>query len=187
MASRSLNRVMLIGNLTRDPELKYTQAGTAICTFAVATNRTWKTQDGQTKDDVQYHRIVSWQKLAELCGKLLSKGSKVFLEGRITYRTFTGRDGQERSITEIILDDFIVFTYGKRTSTDFQASQTQQPESKIKIEGEEKKDKEEEEKEQGEQKKDKEEKEQGEEKKDKKQENEAEQNDQDINPEDIPF
>ncbi len=173
MASRSLNRVMLIGNLTRDPELKYTQAGTAICTFAVATNRTWKTQDGQTKDDVQYHRIVSWQKLAELCGKLLSKGSKVFLEGRITYRTFTGRDGQERSITEIILDDFIVFTYGKRTSTDFQASQTQQPESKIKIEGEEKKDKEE--------------KEQGEEKKDKKQENEAEQNDQDINPEDIPF
>ena len=173
MASRSLNRVMLIGNLTRDPELKYTQAGTAICTFAVATNRTWKTQDGQTKDDVQYHRIVSWQKLAELCGKLLSKGSKVFLEGRITYRTFTGRDGQERSITEIILDDFIVFTYGKRTSTDFQASQTQQPESKIKIEGEEKKDKEE--------------KEQGEEKKDKKQEEEAEQNDQDINPEDIPF
>ena len=80
MASRSLNRVMLIGNLTRDPELKYTQTGTAICTFGVATNRTWKTKDGQTKDDVQYHRIVSWQKLAELCGKLLSKGSKSFVK-----------------------------------------------------------------------------------------------------------
>lgn len=183
MASRSLNRVMLIGNLTRDPELKYTQAGTAICTFGVATNRTWKTQDGQTKEDVQYHRIVSWQKLAELCGKLLSKGSKVFLEGRITYRTFTARDGQEKSITEIILDDFIVFTYGKRTSTDFQASQTERPESEVKIE--EKKEEEEEEK----GKESNKEKEQEKGKKDKKQEEETEteENDQDINPEDIPF
>lgn len=183
MASRSLNRVMLIGNLTRDPELKYTQAGTAICTFGVATNRTWKTQDGQTKEDVQYHRIVSWQKLAELCGKLLSKGSKVFLEGRITYRTFTARDGQEKSITEIILDDFIVFTYGKRTSTDFQASQTERPESEVKIE--EKKEEEEEEK----GKESNKEKEQEKGKKDKKQEEETEteENDQNINPEDIPF
>ena len=109
MASRSLNRVLLIGNLTRDPELKYTPAGTAVCTFGVATNRSWKTADGQTKEEAQYHRIVAWQKLAELCGKLLTKGRKVYLEGRLVYRTFTGRDGQQRTIAEIVLDDFIVF------------------------------------------------------------------------------
>ncbi|MBI5127084.1 single-stranded DNA-binding protein [Candidatus Roizmanbacteria bacterium] len=114
MASRSLNRVILIGNLTRDPELKYTPAGTAVCTFGVATNRSWTTADGSTKEEVQYHRIVAWQKLAELCGKLLTKGRKIFLEGRLTYRTFTGKDGQQRSITEIVLDDFIVFSDGRR-------------------------------------------------------------------------
>lgn len=125
MASRSLNRAILVGNLTRDPELKYTPSGTAVCTFGVATNRSWTTQDGQIKEDVQYHRIVAWQKLAELCGKLLNKGRKVYLEGRITYRSFIGKDGQQRSITEIVLDDFIVFGDGKRavmeggTSTEF--------------------------------------------------------------------
>lgn len=115
MASRSLNRVILIGNLTRDPELKYTPAGTAVCTFGVATNRSWKTADGETKEDVQYHRIVAWQKLAELCGKLLTKGRKVFLEGRLVYRTFTGRDNQQRTIAEIVLDDFIVFGDGRKS------------------------------------------------------------------------
>lgn len=114
MASRSLNRVILIGNLTRDPELKYTPAGTAVCTIGVATNRSWTTADGSTKEDVQYHRIVAWQKLAELCGKLLTKGRKIYLEGRLTYRSFTGKDGQQRSITEIVLDDFIVFGDGKK-------------------------------------------------------------------------
>ena len=114
MASRSMNRVILIGNLTRDPELKYTPAGTAVCTFGVATNRSWTTADGATKEEVQYHRIVAWQKLAELCGKLLTKGRKVFLEGRLTYRSYTAKDGQQRSITEIVLDDFIVFGDGKK-------------------------------------------------------------------------
>jgi len=114
MASRSMNRVMLLGNLTRDPELKYTPAGTAVCTFGIATNRSWTTADGTTKEDVQYHRIVAWQKLAELCGKLLTKGRKVYLEGRLTYRSFTGKDGTPRSITEIVLDDFIVFSDGRK-------------------------------------------------------------------------
>lgn len=109
-----MNRVILIGNLTRDPELKYTPAGTAVCTFGIATNRSWTTADGATKEEVQYHRIVAWQKLAELCGKLLTKGRKVFLEGRLTYRSYTAKDGQQRSITEIVLDDFIVFGDGKK-------------------------------------------------------------------------
>jgi single-strand DNA-binding protein len=107
MANRCLNKVLLIGNLTRDPELRYTPEGTAVCTFGVATNRSWVTNDGQKKEEVQYHRIVAWQKLAELCAKILTKGSKIYLEGRLTYRSFTGKDGQERNIAEIIMDDFI--------------------------------------------------------------------------------
>lgn len=114
MASRSMNKATLIGNLTRDPELKYTPNGTAVCTFGVATNRSWTTTDGQIKEDTQFHRVVAWQKLAELCGKLLTKGKKIYMEGRITYRSFTGKDGQQRSITEIVLDDFIMFDSGKR-------------------------------------------------------------------------
>ncbi len=114
MASRSMNKAILIGNLTRDPELKYTPNGTSVCTFGVATNRSWTTTDGQIKEDTQFHRVVAWQKLAELCGKLLTKGKKIYMEGRITYRSFTGKDGQQRSITEIVLDDFIMFDSGKR-------------------------------------------------------------------------
>jgi single-strand DNA-binding protein len=91
MASKSLNKVTLIGNLTRDPELKYTPSGTAVCSFGVATNRSWTTADGDIKEDVQFHRIVAWQKLAELTAKLLAKGRKVYLEGRITYRSYDAK------------------------------------------------------------------------------------------------
>lgn len=98
-----------MGNLTRDPELKFTPNGTAVCTFGVATNRTWTTGTGETKEEVQFHRVVAWQKLAELCGKLLAKGRKVYLEGRIVYRSYTAKDGQEKNITEIIMSDFILF------------------------------------------------------------------------------
>jgi single-strand DNA-binding protein len=117
-----MNRVLLIGNLTRDPELKYTPAGTAVCTFGVATNRSWTTAEGQLKEETQYHRIVAWQKLAELCGKLLTKGRKVFAEGRLTYRSFTGKDGQPRTVAEIVLDDFIVFGDGKRPTEEGEAA-----------------------------------------------------------------
>jgi len=109
MASRSLNKVTLIGNLTRDPELKYTPQGTAVCSFGIATNRAWTTKTGETKEDVQFHRIIAWQKLAELCANLLAKGRKVFVEGRIMYRSFDGKDGVQRNITEIVIDDFILF------------------------------------------------------------------------------
>ncbi|MDP4011417.1 MAG: single-stranded DNA-binding protein [Candidatus Roizmanbacteria bacterium] len=109
MSNRSVNKITLLGNLTRDPELKYTPTGTAVCTFGVATNRSWVTQEGKTRDEVQFHRIVAWQKVAELCNKLLSKGKKVYIDGRITYREYVDKNGQQRNITEIVLDDFIVF------------------------------------------------------------------------------
>ena len=124
MASRSINKVMLLGNLTRDPQVKYTTGGTAVATFAVATNRTWTTNEGQIKEDVQYHNVVAWSKLAELVGKLLTKGRKVYLEGRLTTRRFTDKNGQDRSITEIVMDDFIVFSDGKRV--DNSGSDTEQ-------------------------------------------------------------
>lgn len=109
MASRSLNKVTLIGNLTRDPELRYTPSGTAVCTFGLATNRSWMpAEGGERKEEAEFHRIVSWQKLAELCAQLLFKGRKVFVEGRLQTRTWTGQDQQERTTTEIVIDNMIV-------------------------------------------------------------------------------
>lgn len=105
---------MLLGNLTRDPLVKFTTGGTSVATFSIATNRTWTTSDGQTKEDVQYHNIVAWSKLAELVGKLLIKGRKVYVEGRLTTRKYVGKDGVERYMTEIVMDDFIVFSDGRR-------------------------------------------------------------------------
>lgn len=127
MASRSINKVTLLGNLTRDPELKYTPSGAPVCTFGVATNRSWTTAEGQTKEETQYHRVTAWHKLAELCGKLLTKGRKVYLEGRLTYRNYVGKDGVQRNITEIILDDFIVFSDGKRVATGEQSTPSATP------------------------------------------------------------
>ncbi len=113
MASRSLNKATLIGNLTRDPEVRYTPQGTAVAQFGVATNRDWVTAQGEKKEEVQYHRIVAWSKLAELCKQLLMKGSKVYVEGRIVYRQFDGKDGVQRNITEIVMDNMIVLSPGK--------------------------------------------------------------------------
>jgi single-strand DNA-binding protein len=106
--ARSLNRAQLIGNLTRDPELRYTPQGTAVCTFGVATNRSWTTDNGEKKEDAEFHRIVAWNKLAELCSQLLTKGRKVFVEGRISSRSWTGQDGTQRNTTEIVIEDMII-------------------------------------------------------------------------------
>ena len=106
--ARSLNRVELIGNLTRDPELRYTPQGTAVCTFGLATNRGWVTDSGEKKEEVEFHKLVAWNKLAELCSQLLTKGRKVFVEGRITTRSWTGQDGAQRTTTEIVINDMLI-------------------------------------------------------------------------------
>lgn len=105
--SRSLNKVQLIGNLTRNPELKYTPSGVAYCTFGLATNREWKV-DGENKQQTDFHNIVAWQKLGELCSQLLKKGTKVYVEGRIQNREWDGQDGQKVRRTEIVIDDMII-------------------------------------------------------------------------------
>jgi single-strand DNA-binding protein len=109
MASRSWNRVELIGNLTRDPELRYTPNGAAVCTFGLATNRTYVTE-GEKKEEVDFHRLVAWNKLAELCNQLLKKGNRVFISGRLQTRSWEGQDGQSRSVTEIVIEDMILLT-----------------------------------------------------------------------------
>jgi single-strand DNA-binding protein len=106
--ARSLNKVMLIGNLTRDPEMRYTPAGAAVCTFGVATNRQWTTESGEKKEDAEFHNIVAWNKLAEICAQLLKKGRKVFVEGRLSTRTWQGADGAQRNRTEVVISDMVI-------------------------------------------------------------------------------
>lgn len=107
MANRSLNKVMLIGNLTRDPELRYTPSGTAVCTFGMATNRQWIDAEGNLQESTEFHRIVAWAKLAEICSQLLFKGRKVYVEGRLQTREWTAQDGTKRTTTEIVIDTML--------------------------------------------------------------------------------
>jgi len=128
MAARSLNKVLLIGNLTRDPEMRYTPQGTAVCTFGMATNRSWVTDGGEKREETEWHRIVAWNKLAELCSQLLHKGRRIYVEGRLQTRQWTGQDGQQRTATEIVIEDMILLDSrpGQTYQTD-QANQTEQP------------------------------------------------------------
>lgn len=130
MAARSLNQVQLIGNLTRDPEIRYTPSGTAVCTFGIATNRQWVTESGERKEDVEFHRIVAWQKLAEICSKFLSKGRKVYVQGRLQTRSWKGQDGNDRQTTEIVIEDMIILdTRGGREETAMPAARNTAAES----------------------------------------------------------
>lgn len=106
--ARSLNKVQLIGNLTRDPELRYTPSGAAVCTFGIATNRSWTTDTGEKHEEPDFHNIVAWNKLGELCSQLLAKGRKVYVEGRLSTRSWTSQDGQQRSRTEVVIEDMIL-------------------------------------------------------------------------------
>ena len=105
--ARSLNKVTLIGNLTRDPELRYTPQGHAICTFGLATNRDW-VSDGERHESAEFHNIVSWNKLAEICDQLLNKGDKAFVEGRLQTRSWEDDDGKKNYKTEIVIDEMIL-------------------------------------------------------------------------------
>jgi single-strand DNA-binding protein len=109
MASRSWNRIELIGNLTRDPELRYTPNGAAVCSFGIATNRSYVIE-GERREEVDFHRLVAWNKLGELCNQLLKKGNKVFVSGRLQYREWETPEGQKRKDAEIVLEDMVLLT-----------------------------------------------------------------------------
>ena len=109
MSTRSLNKVTLIGNLTRDPNLRYTPNGTSVCSFGLATNRSWTPADGGEKvEKAEFHNIVAWGKLADICGQLLGKGDKVYVDGRIQTRDWKTDEGDERRITEIVIDNMML-------------------------------------------------------------------------------
>jgi single-strand DNA-binding protein len=99
---------MLIGNLTRDPELKYTPSGTGVCTFGLATNREWTDSSGQKQEGAEFHRIVAWGKLGEICSQLMTKGRKVYVEGRLQTRAWKSQDGADRQVTEVVIDEMIL-------------------------------------------------------------------------------
>ncbi len=104
----NLNRAQIIGNLTRDPESRATPNGQNVCSFSIATTYSYKDANGQKVEKPEYHNIVAWGKLAEICGQFLAKGRKVYAEGRLQTRDWTGTDGQKRTRTEIIAENVIL-------------------------------------------------------------------------------
>jgi len=104
----NLNKAMVIGNLTRDPELRNTPSGQSVASFSVATNLVWTDQSGQQQKKTEFHNIIAWRKLAEICSKYLHKGSKVFIEGRLQTTDWTGQDGVKRYRTEIVTENMIM-------------------------------------------------------------------------------
>ncbi len=99
--ARGINKVILIGNLGQDPELRYTNSGTAVCNFRIATNESYKDASGQMVDKTEWHNIVTWARLAEICGEYLRKGSQVYIEGSLQTRSYDDRDGNTKYITEV--------------------------------------------------------------------------------------
>ena len=101
----TLNKIFLIGNLTRDPELRYIPSGSAVATFTIGVNRVYKTQSGEKKEQASFIRIVVWGRRAEVCGEYLSKGNPVFVEGRLQSRDWQTQDGQKRNTVEVVADN----------------------------------------------------------------------------------
>ncbi len=105
-----INKAILIGNLGADPEVRYTQNGAAVANFRIATTEKWKKQDGTMEEQTEWHKIVAFGKLGEICGEYLSKGSRVYIEGRIQTREWEDRDGVKRYTTEIVAREMKMLT-----------------------------------------------------------------------------
>jgi single-strand DNA-binding protein len=101
----SVNKVILVGNLGKDPELRYTPSGTAVATFSLATTERYKDRDGNPQKKTEWHNIVAWRQLAEICGKYLHKGKQIYVEGKIQNRSYDDRDGNKRYISEVVINE----------------------------------------------------------------------------------
>jgi single-strand DNA-binding protein len=108
MSVRSLNKVLLIGNLTRDPEIRYTAGGAAVASFGLATNRSWKNAEGNVQESTEFHNVVAWGKMAEICQQILAKGMKIYVEGSINTRSWEDESGTTKYRTEIRVNDMIL-------------------------------------------------------------------------------
>jgi single-strand DNA-binding protein len=123
----SLNKVFIMGNLTRDPELRYVPSGTAVATFTIAINRVYTSQAGEKKEEVSFIRLVVWGRRAEVCGEYLSKGSPVFVEGRLQSRSWESQDGQKRSTIEVIADNVQFLRGGAADKSGGQSAKQEAP------------------------------------------------------------
>lgn len=115
---KSLNKVELIGNVTKDVELKYTPAGTAVCTFMLATNRDWKDSSGQRKEEATFNRVVTWSKLAEIVSQYVKRGSKIYVSGRLSNRTYVDKVNVTHYITEVVADEMILLDSRRQSTTE---------------------------------------------------------------------
>lgn len=116
--SRGLNKVMLIGNLGRDPEMRYTPSGRPVTTFSVATNRSWKTSDGERRSETEWFNIVAWGSLAEICNQYLKKGQQVYLEGRLQSRSWEDDDNVKHQTTEVVAKEMIMLGDRRKENSD---------------------------------------------------------------------
>ena len=123
----NLNKVMIIGNLTRDPEVRNTPSGQSVASFAVATNLIWTDQSGQRQEKVEFHNVVAWRRLADICGQYLKKGSKVYIEGRLQTTDWTGQDGVKRYRTEIVTENMIMLDRAGTAPVATPSMPTEQP------------------------------------------------------------
>ena len=113
-----MNKVILTGNLGRDPEVRYTQSGKAVASFSIAVNRGWRSKnENQQQPTVDFFNVTAWEKLAEFCGKYLTKGTRILLEGRLQSRTYEAQDGTKRNVIEVVAND-IEFAGGKRQDSE---------------------------------------------------------------------
>jgi single-strand DNA-binding protein len=100
----SVNKVILVGRLGKDPEVRYASSGVAVCNFTMATNRTYKDKQGERKDETEWHRVAAFGRTAEICGEYLKKGSQIYIEGRLQTRKWQDKDGNDRWSTEVVTD-----------------------------------------------------------------------------------
>ena len=146
--ARGVNKVILIGNLGQDPELRYTGSGTAVCNLRIATNESYKDQDGQFVEKTEWHSVVAWSRLAEICGEYLKKGSRVYFEGSLQTRSWEDRDGNTRYTTEIKAREMMMldgrdtdhgggdnYNYDQRRSQPQRQQPRQQPQRQTQYQG----------------------------------------------------
>lgn len=117
MAERGVNKVILVGRLGADPEMKFTATGTGVCRLSVATSESWTDKDGQKKDRTEWHRVIAWAKLAQICGEYLKKGRQVYVEGRLQTRSWEDKTGNKRYSTEIVANTVQFLGSGDKQGT----------------------------------------------------------------------
>jgi single-strand DNA-binding protein len=108
MSSRSVNKVLIIGNLGGDPELRHTASNVPVTNFTVATSESWTNKDGERQERTEWHRVVAWRKLAEICNEYLRKGTQVYIEGKLQTRSWESQSGEKHYMTEVIADEMVM-------------------------------------------------------------------------------